>query len=185
MLHQNRGTVKFVVKTLEICYTNPTAIGQQSFAGRLRNIKRGKQTMSFSLFLIRQVRRIRAWFYNLRGSNHRHLGNSYADLDEYDLAVQDFGKAIAMDPSYVEPYYNRGVLYWREFGNYYRAIRDLTRVIELSPQWAEAHFNRGLAYKLHGDRDRAIADFQRYLQIGHDAFWLEASERQLRELEDD
>jgi len=140
--------------------------------------------MSFSRFLIRQMRRIRARFYNLRGANHRHLGNSYADLDEYDLAVRDFSKAIALDPSYAEAYYNRGVLYWREFGNYYRAIRDLTRVIELAPHWAEAHFNRGLAYKLRGDHERAIADFRRYLQIGRDAFWLGAAERQLRELEE-
>ncbi len=138
--------------------------------------------MNISRYLLGKVRRIRARFYNLRGASHRHLGNSHADVDEYDRAVQDFSKAIALDPSYAEAYYNRGVLYWREFGNYYRAICDLTRVIELAPHWAEAHFNRGLAYKLHGNRDRAIADFQRYLRIGRDAFWLGAAERQLREL---
>ncbi|MCR4408006.1 MAG: tetratricopeptide repeat protein [Anaerolineae bacterium] len=140
--------------------------------------------MSLGHYLLKQVRPIKARLYNMRGLSHRYLGNRHADLDEYDLAIQDFSRAIALDPSYAEAYYNRGVLYWREFGNYYRAIRDLTRVIELAPHWAEAHFNRGLAYKLHGDRERAIADFQRYLQIGRDAFWLGAAERQLRELEE-
>ncbi|MDY7042558.1 MAG: tetratricopeptide repeat protein [Chloroflexota bacterium] len=140
--------------------------------------------MSFSLFLSKQILWIQSRFYNLRGSSHRHLGNRYADLAEYDRAVQDFSKAIDLDPSYAEAYYNRGVLYWREFSNHYRAIRDLTRAIELNPQWAEAHFNRGLAYKLHGDRGLAIADFQHYLKIGRDAFWLGAAERQLHELEE-
>lgn len=141
--------------------------------------------MSFRHSLLKLARRLQARFYNLRGASHRHLGNSYADLYEYDLAVQDFSRAIALDPSYAEAYYNRGVLYWREFGNYYRAIRDLTRVIELAPSWAEAHFNRGLAYKLNGNREQAIADFQRYLQIGRDTYWLDAARRQLRELEAD
>lgn len=140
--------------------------------------------MNIGHSLLKQVQCLRARFYNMRGVGHRYLGNKHADLDEYDRAIQDFGKAIALDPSYAEAYYNRGVLYWREFGNHYRAIRDLTRVIELAPHWAEAHFNRGLAYKLHGDRSQAIADFQRYLEIGRDAFWLGAAERQLRELEE-
>jgi tetratricopeptide (TPR) repeat protein len=121
-------------------------------------------------------------FYNLRGTTHRHFGNSYADIAEYCSAIDDFTRAINFDPNYAEAYYNRGVLYWRELDNHYRSIRDLTRAIELDPSRAEAIFNRGIAYKLRGDYERAVADFKSYLDVGRDAFWREAAKRQLTEI---
>jgi tetratricopeptide (TPR) repeat protein len=123
-------------------------------------------------------------FYNLRGAAHRHFGNSYADIAEYCYAIDDFTRAITLDPDYAEAYYNRGVLYWRELENYYRSIRDLTRAIELDPGRAEAIFNRGIAYKLRGDYEQAVTDFRRYLVVGRDAFWRGAAERQLAEIQD-
>ena len=56
------------------------------------------------------------------------------DLAEHQLAVNDFSRAIELDPDYAEAYFSRGVLYWRELRNAYRAIRDMTRVLELAPQ---------------------------------------------------
>jgi tetratricopeptide (TPR) repeat protein len=123
-------------------------------------------------------------FYNWRGTVHRHFGNSYADIAEYCYAIDDFTRAIAVDPDYAEAYYNRGVLYWRELDNTYRSIRDLTKVIEMNHSRAEVFFNRGIAYKLRGDYARAVADFNRYLEIGQDAFWRGAAERQLVEIRD-
>ncbi len=126
-----------------------------------------------------------ARFYCLRGDAHRHFGNNYADLQEYWAAVEDYTRAAVSDPDYVQPYYNRGVLYWREIGNHYRSIQDLTRVLELDPGRVEAYFNRAMAYKLHRQVERAIADLEIYLAHGQDAFWLEAARRQLAELRDE
>jgi tetratricopeptide (TPR) repeat protein len=129
--------------------------------------------------------RASARFYRLRGDAHRHWGNNHADLQEYWAAIEDYTRATVLDPSYAQPYYNRGVLYWREIGNHYRAIQDLTRVIELDPGRAEAYFNRGLAYKLHRQPERAIADMEEYLGRGKEPFWLESARRQLAELRDE
>jgi tetratricopeptide (TPR) repeat protein len=118
----------------------------------------------------------------MQGDTHRYFGNKYGDLQAYWSAVEDYTRAIVLDPSYAEPYYSRGVLYWREIGNYHRAIQDLTRVIALDPARFEAYFNRGLAYKLHKQPDEAIADLEHYLTIGRDRYWLEAAGRQLAEL---
>lgn len=118
----------------------------------------------------------------MQGDTHRHFGNSYGDLQEYWAAIEDYTRATVLDPSYAEPYYCRGVLYWREIGNHYRAIQDLTRVMELDPTRAEAFFNRGLAYKLHGQPDKAIADLEQYLAEGKDPYWRQAAGRQLAEL---
>jgi tetratricopeptide (TPR) repeat protein len=113
---------------------------------------------------------------------HRHFGNEYGNRQEYQAAVNNYTRAIARDPQYAQPYYSRGILYYRELGESERGVQDLTRAIELNPQWARAYFNRALARKLLGEFDPAIADLEWYLQIGQDEFWLEAARRQLAEL---
>lgn len=115
---------------------------------------------------------------------HRHFGNEYGNQQEYQAAIGNYTRAIARDPHYALPYYSRGVLYCREIGDYDAAVEDLTRAIELDPRRPKAHFNRGLAYKMRMDYDEAIADFEQYLKVGQDEFWLDAAHRQLAELED-
>lgn len=115
---------------------------------------------------------------------HRHFGNTYGNQQEHWAAVEHYTRATILDPTYAQAYYSRGVLYWREIGNYYRAVQDLTRVLELTPDWAEAYFNRGLAHKLRNEREKAIADFERYLLEGKDEYWLDSARRQLAEIRD-
>ncbi len=129
---------------------------------------------------IQWLRKVLARFYHLRGATHRHLGNTGgSDLAEHQLAVNDFSRAIELDPDYAEAYFSRGVLYWRELRNAYRAIRDMTRVLELAPQWTEALFNRAMAYQIRGDHDQAIADLEQYLVEGSNPYWRNSAERQL------
>lgn len=113
---------------------------------------------------------------------HRHFGNEYGNQREYQAAIGNYTRAIARDPHYALPYYSRGVLYCREIGDYEGAVKDLTRVIELDPRRPKAYFNRGLAHKMRMDYDKAIADFEQYLRLGQDEFWLDATRRQLAEL---
>lgn len=113
---------------------------------------------------------------------HRHFGNLYGNQEEHWAAIANYTRATVFDPDYVEAYYSRGVLYWREIGNHYRAVEDLTRVLELDPSRARAYLNRGLAHRMRHEHDRAIADFERYLEEGADAFWLETARKQLAEL---
>jgi len=123
-----------------------------------------------------------ARFLRLLADAHRHFGNLYGSREEYQAAMNNYTRALSLDPSYAQAYYNRGVLYWREFGDCEPAVQDLTSVLELVPSWAQAYFNRALAYKLCGDQERAIRDLERYLQEGTDPFWLEATQKQLAEL---
>ena len=125
------------------------------------------------------LRRALARFYHLRGATHRHFGNSTGDVAEHEFAVDDFTRAIELDPGYTDAYYSRGVLYWRELRNGYRSIRDLTRVLELKPAWAEALFNRAMAHQIRGDHEKAIADFEQYLAEGKDPYWRASAERQM------
>jgi tetratricopeptide (TPR) repeat protein len=132
-----------------------------------------------SLLRIQWLRKVMARFYHLRGATHRHFGNTNTDLAEHQLAVNDFSRAIELDPEYAEAYFSRGVLYWRELRNAYRAIRDMTRVLELAPERAEALFNRAMAYQIRGDHEQAITDLEQYLVEGSNPYWRGSAERQL------
>ncbi len=112
------------------------------------------------------------------------MGNAYGNRQEHRAAVGNYTRAIILDPAYTYCYFSRGVLRWRELGEYEAAIEDLSRVIELDPTWAEAYFNRALAYKMNMDYDQAAADFEQYLEEGSDQYWLDAAQRQLKELDE-
>jgi tetratricopeptide (TPR) repeat protein len=116
---------------------------------------------------------------------HRHFGNLYGNQQEHWAAIENYTRAVTLDPAYTQAYYSRGLLYWREIGNYYRAIEDLTRVLKLDPSWSLAYFNRGLAYRMRHEPQKALADFERYLETGNDPFWLEATRRQMQEMRDE
>jgi tetratricopeptide (TPR) repeat protein len=130
----------------------------------------------------------RAWnwagsrFFRRLGDAHRHFGNLHGNRDDHWSAIGNYTRAVILDPNYAEVYYSRGVLYWREIGEYSRAIQDLTRALELEPTRTRAYFDRGLAYKLHNEPALASADFEHYLAQGDEDFWLEAARRQLAEL---
>ncbi len=125
---------------------------------------------------------LRVHFYHWRGEMHRFVGNLHGDREEHRLAVADFTRAIELAPDFAQAYYDRGLLYWRELGNPERSVHDLTRFIELRPARAEAWFNRALAFQMLGDTASAIADYERYLAVGHDAEWRAISQRRLQDL---
>ncbi len=118
------------------------------------------------------------------GTTYRFLANRTHDVDEYQRAVDAFTRAAELDPNFVEAYYSRGILYWRELRNSYRAIRDLTRVMDMLPERAEAWFNRAQAHTMRGDYHLAIADLEHYLSIGRDSGWRTNAETQLALLRD-
>ena len=56
----------------------------------------------------------------------------HAELGEPEKAVEDFGKAIALDPDNIESLRYRAVLY-RELGEPEKAVRDYDEIIRLGP----------------------------------------------------
>jgi tetratricopeptide (TPR) repeat protein len=125
------------------------------------------------------INQLRAALYYWRGRFHRHFGNLSGDRREYQMAVDDFSKAINLQPNHVSALYSRGVLYWRELENFYRAVKDLTRVIELAPHWHEAWFNRALAHQQRNEIPAAIADYEHYLTLPGKPKWRVSAQTQL------
>lgn len=120
--------------------------------------------------------------YRRLADAHRHFGNLYGYAKEHRAAVEHYTRAVLHDSNYTQAFFSRGLVYWRELADHRRAIQDLTRVLELDPGWTEAYFNRAMAHRLAGQLSDAINDFERYLALGSDEFWLASAERQMAEL---
>ena len=81
-----------------------------------------------------------------------------------DMAMEDYNKAIELNPRLVEAYTNRGNAYGKKH-QYERAIEDFNRAIELNPRHANAYSNRGVAYMHKHQYDRAIEDYNKAIEL--------------------
>src|SRR4030042_1179320 len=95
-------------------------------------------------------------------------GNAKVGLQRYRWAIEDYTKALELDPEYAMAYYNRGAA---KYGiqDYKGAITDYTRAIELDPEYAMAYYNRGLAKGKLQDYLGAISDYTRAIEIDPEA----------------
>jgi tetratricopeptide (TPR) repeat protein len=80
------------------------------------------------------------------------------------LAMEDYNKAIELDPNYADAYYNRGLAHY-DLKEYERAIEDYNKAIELDPNYVNAYYNRGLAYYYLMQYERAIEDYNKTIEL--------------------
>ena len=81
-----------------------------------------------------------------------------------DQALQDYNKAIELDPSFASAVNDRGVAYFAK-GDSDRAVQDFGRAIELNPKFATAFTNRGILYFQKKDNGRAKSDLDDAIEL--------------------
>ena len=113
--------------------------------------------------------------------SHFQQGNKLVEQGRYDDAIEEYTKAIELNPSLAIAYNNRGNAY-RILGQLLWAIEDLDETIRLNPGFAEAYFNRGLAYKVQGKKSEAIADFEKVITLIDNPQWIEEARQEIEEL---
>lgn len=67
-------------------------------------------------------------------------------LGKYDLAIQDYTKALDVDPANSFAYYNRGITKDR-MGDFEGAVADFSSAISLDPGNADFYHNRGFSLR--------------------------------------
>ena len=92
-------------------------------------------------------------------------GNVYEHFGARELALEDYSKAIDIDPLLADACSTGAAI---STGN--RAILigpwpSTDRSIELKPQSAHAYNNRAITYDLKGDYDHSIADYNRAIAL--------------------
>ncbi|MDI6755360.1 MAG: tetratricopeptide repeat protein [Thermodesulfobacteriota bacterium] len=91
-------------------------------------------------------------------------GNRFFRQGLYREAVQEFEKAIALQPAFA-PAYNRLGMSLAILEDYERAEKYFKKVIELSPGIDQGYLNLGLLYELKGDHSRAVPFLEKALSL--------------------
>jgi len=98
--------------------------------------------------------------FTTAGVNHLQKG-------DYDRAIRDFDRAIALQPGLVVAWKNRGHAY-KNKGDLERALADYDQAILLTPGDARLYNDRGIVYTSMNDLTRAIRDFDQAITLKPD-----------------
>ncbi|MDA8030452.1 MAG: tetratricopeptide repeat protein [Alphaproteobacteria bacterium] len=83
---------------------------------------------------------------------------------DYELAIEDFGKAMDLGFYASKPCHSRGLAYMLK-GDFDRAVADFTEAIEYNPDNADAYRDRAIAYILKGETALAIKDYSEAMEL--------------------
>jgi tetratricopeptide (TPR) repeat protein len=92
---------------------------------------------------------------------------------DYDGALRDYSRAIAINPSFADAYSKRAMTF-RTLGRYREALADYTTAVKLGTGsyefdpnlfYANVFFGRGVVYLKMGAYDKAVADFDTTLSL--------------------
>ena len=100
-----------------------------------------------------------------KGSVARQETQSVVLSNDYDIIIDDFSKAISLEPGLFFGYYNRAFIYLKQ-KKYEKAMEDLDKAIELEPEFAEAFYNRGLTKIFLDDTNGGALDLSKAGELG-------------------
>ncbi len=100
-----------------------------------------------------------------------YRGLSYCGLNQYEKAIQDYNKAIQLNPNnnleYL--YFSLGITYG-QLRQYDLSIKSLDKTIQLNPNIWQAYTVRGISYAELNQYVQAIQDFNKAIQLNPNSF---------------
>ena len=99
--------------------------------------------------------------------SHNMLGNVYQEKGMTSAAIEEFRKAISIDPDSTTAYNFLGSAYWKE-GRFQEAMDEYRRALRVNPADPTAHNNLGVAYAEQGMVEEAFREFQDALRANPD-----------------
>ena len=91
-------------------------------------------------------------------------GSAYATLGEWDRAMEDYSRALQLDPKFPISLMSRGFAF-KNMGKYEKAVADYSVAIEVDPYNKLAYNDRGVCYISMGEYEKAIADFSKVIEL--------------------
>jgi tetratricopeptide (TPR) repeat protein len=92
---------------------------------------------------------------------------AFSQYRQFDLALSDFDRAVALHPNDKDVLFNRAVTFERK-GDFDSAMQDLNEVLRSKPDHALARHERGYVYLQKKDYDRAIEDLNQAVRLKPD-----------------
>ncbi len=95
---------------------------------------------------------------------------------DFDRAIEDYSRAIQLEPSSLVAYNNRGIVY-ASIGEYEEALQDFDQALNIDSNSLIALNNRAILYTLLGRYTDAISDLESYInESGIDAVLAELTD---------
>ncbi|MEA3560424.1 MAG: tetratricopeptide repeat protein [Candidatus Omnitrophota bacterium] len=91
-------------------------------------------------------------------------GISLIKNGQLEGAIEEFKKAIEINPFFAAAYYNLGLCCLR-LERFEEAIESLSRYIESHPDSAFAHYNLGCAYSKIGNELKALEEYNKAVEL--------------------
>ncbi|MEH1905399.1 MAG: tetratricopeptide repeat protein [Nostoc sp.] len=101
-------------------------------------------------------------------------GKTYRLMERYPEALQDFDRAIELNPKYAWAIASRGETY-RLMERYPEALQDFDRAIELNSKYTWAIASRGETYRSIKRYPEALQDFDQAIELDSKSDWVIAS----------
>lgn len=106
--------------------------------------------------------------YSQTAAEYIDKGLEKSRANDYQGAVVEFDKAIAMDPRNASAYFYRGYSK-TDLNQLSEAIQDYTKAIELDAKYEDAYFYRGYALLYSGKDKESLADFEQAVKLNPSA----------------
>ncbi len=118
------------------------------------------------LFLLFGVPRPAEALVDLEAPVYRNQGYYAQQRKQWDAAIKNYQKAVAIDPFYATPHNDLGIIY-EKLGELEKAERHYLQAISLDPWFLDPYANLALFYERTGKRDQAIQYWKKRIDYGH------------------
>ena len=98
---------------------------------------------------------------------HFNLGLRFQKQRKYRLAIEQYQRAIEIQPKFAQAYNNLGSVYFLS-GSYPEAMEEYKKAIELKPDYAEAYYNLAMVCEAMRDINQAIDCYRMVIGIRPD-----------------
>jgi len=87
---------------------------------------------------------------------------NFSERDSLVKALDNYNKAIQLDPKKVEYRVNRGATF-AKLGDMNNALKELNEAEKIDPTWSNIYLNRSVIYNMTGNSQAALSDIDKYL----------------------
>jgi tetratricopeptide (TPR) repeat protein len=101
---------------------------------------------------------------------YSNRGAIYSLKNQYQLAMNDYNKAISLNTDCYRAYNNRGILYANS-GRYRQAIEDFNKAALLNPAFADAYSNRAFIYYKQSNKFSCCSNARKACELGNCEIW--------------
>jgi tetratricopeptide (TPR) repeat protein len=165
--------------TTSLCYVFDVVknmLGREASLDRLRwaVISVIVVTLSVAAYMRNNVwgDELRFWLDEVKKSPDDHivrnnLGDTYNNRGQLEEAMEEFQKALALEPHHPEAHNNLGTVYGKK-GLLDMAALEFKAALRARPYFAKAHYNLGLTYFKQNRLDEAIEEYKLTLKFKPD-----------------